>query len=204
MPKKWARRASEKRSDAAAAGEPLDGVVEEPDVEAGVVRHEWRVAGEREEPADRELRARGGAQLGIAQPCETGDGRWQRDAGIHERLEGLVDLERLDPYGADLAHAIARCREARRLEVEDHELGVLDEHVGLRTVREADTRPEPHQPRVPVDDVGEQRVRERRWSPLEREENARRLLRCDRASTRVDQLDEPVGGIEGQLHRAPR
>ena len=47
----------DRRGDAP-AGEPLDGAVEEADVEAGVVRGERRVAREREEAADGELRTR--------------------------------------------------------------------------------------------------------------------------------------------------
>ena len=39
------------------AGQALDRTVEEADVEAGVVRGERRVAREREEPPDRQLRA---------------------------------------------------------------------------------------------------------------------------------------------------
>ena len=169
-------RVDHRRGDPA-PGQSLDGVVEEPDVEAGVVRHERRIAGEREKAAGRASSgARRCAQLGVAEPGERAIGRRQRDAGIDERLEGLRDLERLDPHGADLAHAVARRREAGRLEVEDDELGVLDERVGLRSVGEPDARAEPGETGVTVDDVGEQRVRERRGRALEREENARRLL----------------------------
>ena len=78
----------------APAGEALDGVVEEPDVEAGVVRGERRVAGEREEAADRELRPGRAAQLGVAQAGQARDRRRQRDARVDERLERLGDLER--------------------------------------------------------------------------------------------------------------
>jgi hypothetical protein len=46
-------------------------------------------------------------------------------------------------------------------------------------------------------------VGERRRSALEGEEDARRLFRTDGATPRLDELDEPVGGIERQLHRAP-
>ena len=45
------------RSDPA-AGEPLDGAIDEADVEAGIVSAERRVAREREEPADRQLGSR--------------------------------------------------------------------------------------------------------------------------------------------------
>ena len=156
-------------------------MVEEADVEAGVVRGERCVAGEREEAADGELRTRCAAQLGVAQAGQPGDRRRERDPGLDERLERLGDLERLDAHRADLAHAVARGREPGRLEVEDDELGVLDQRVGLRAVRETDASAEPREPGVTVDDVGEQRVRECRRRALEREEHACRLLRRDRA-----------------------
>jgi hypothetical protein len=143
------------------------------------------------------------AQVGVAQTGEARDRRRQRDAGVDERLERLGDLERADADGADLAHAVARRREARRLEVEDDELGVLDEGLRRLPAGQADAPAEPGEPRVAVDDVGEQGVRERRRGALEREEDARGLLRPDRAPPRVDELDEAVGGVEGELHRAP-
>ncbi len=59
---------------------------------------------------------------------------------------------------------------------------------------------QPGEPRVTVDDVGEQGVRQRRGCTFEREENPGGLLRPDRALPRLDELDEPVGGIERQLH----
>ena len=186
----------------APAGEPLDGVVEEAHVEAGVVRGERCVAREREEAANGELLTRRAAQLGVAQAGQPGDRLRQRDSGVDQRLERLGDLERLHAHRADLAHAIARGREPGRLEVEDDELGVLDQRVRLRAVREAHASAEPRQARVTVDDVGEQGVGEARRRALEREQHACRLLRRDRAPARVDQLDEPVGGIEGELHRA--
>ena len=74
---------------------------------------------------------------------------------------------------------------------------------GVSPVGEADAPAEPGEARVAVDDVGEQGVGERRRRALEREEHARRLLRPDRAAPRVDELDEPVGGVERELHRAP-
>ena len=74
--------------------------------------------------------------------------------------------------------------------------------VRLGAVRERDRAPEPVEASVALDDVGEERVRERRRRALEREERARRFLRRDGAAARVDQLDEAVGGVERELHRA--
>ena len=187
----------------APAGEALDGLVEEPHVEAGVVCSEGRVACEGEEPAHGELGTGRAAQLDVAQPGQTGDRLRQRDPRIDERLEGLGDLERFHANRADLAHAVARGRQTRGLEVEDDELGVLDQRFRLRSVGEADARAEPTQPGVTVDDVREKRVGQARRRTLEREQDACRLLRSHRSPARLDELDEPVGGIERQLHRAP-
>ena len=118
--------------------EPVDLVLQEADVEAGVVRRERSVAGEREEAPYRDLRARGPSQIVLADPGERRDERRQSGAGIDERLERLGDLERSDADGADLADAVAARREPRRLEVEDDELGVLDRRPGFRLAREPD------------------------------------------------------------------
>ncbi len=123
--------------------------------------------------------------------------------GLHERLERLLDRERPDTHRADLAHPVARRREPGRLEVEDDELGVLDQRLALAAVRETYASATPLEARVAVDDVGEERVRERRGRALEREESACRLFRRHRAASRVDQLDEAVGGVERELHRDP-
>ena len=184
------------------AGEVGDGAIEEADVEARVVGGERRVARERQEPTHRELRTRRGAQLGVAKPRQPDDRGRKRDAGTDERLERLLELQRLDPDGADLAHPVARGREACGLEVEDDELGVLDERVRLGAVRERDSRAPPVEASVALDDVGEERVRECRGRALEREERARRFLRRDRAAARMDQLDEAIGCVERELHRA--
>ena len=102
----------DRRGDAL-AGEVGDGAVEEADVEARVVGDERRVAREGEEAAHGELRTRRGAQLGVAKPRQPDDRGRKRDAGTDERLEGLVELQRLDADSADLAHPVARGREAR-------------------------------------------------------------------------------------------
>ena len=187
-----------------AAREPLDRAVDEADVEAGVVSAERRVAGEREEPADRELGSRRAAELGVLQAGQPRDRRRQRHAGLHERLERVRDLERLDANRTDLADAVTTRGEPGRLEVEDDDLGVLDERLGAGLAGEPDACAAPHEARVAVDDVGEERVRQRDGSALEREEHARGVLRRDGAATRVDQLDETVGGVERELHPTDR
>ena len=99
----------EHRSSAAAAGQPLDLLVEERHVEACVVSDEGDVTGEREEATKSDLGARGTTQVRLPNPGQCRDERRQGRARVDERLEGLDDLERPDPDGADLAHA-ARAR----------------------------------------------------------------------------------------------
>ena len=110
----------------APARQPLDLAVEEPQVEARVVGDQRRLSGEAQKLPDGDRRAGGRPQVGRADPGERGDVRREERAGVDERLERLHDLELVDANGADLTHAVAAGREARRLEVEDDELGVLD------------------------------------------------------------------------------
>ena len=90
--------------------QPLHRLVEEADVEPGVVSRERRVGCEREEAPHGELLARRAAEVGVTETGEPSDRRRQRDPRIDERLERVNDLERADADGADLAHAVARCR----------------------------------------------------------------------------------------------
>jgi hypothetical protein len=120
----------------------FDLAVEERHVEARVVRDERRVAREGEEPAQGDLDPRGAAQVDLPDPRQRGDGRRERGPGVDEGLERLDDFERLDPHGADLAHATRARGEPRRLEIEHHELGLLERRV-RRVTGGADARPEP-------------------------------------------------------------
>ena len=120
--------------------------------------------------------------------------------GRDERLERVRDLERLDTYRADLADAVTTRGEPGRLEVEDDDLGVLDERLGAGLACKPDPCAAPHETRVVGDDVGEQRVRQGDGCALECEEDARGVLRRDSAATRLDQLHQTVGGVERELH----
>ena len=135
------------------AREALDRTVDEADVEARVVSGQRSVAREGEEPADRELGPGSAPQLRVVEARHAGDRRRQRDAGLDERVERLGDLEPTDPRGADLADPVAAGREARRLEVEDDDLGILDERVDAALVRQADAHASPREARITVDDV---------------------------------------------------
>jgi hypothetical protein len=181
-------------------GELLDRAVEESDVEPSVVRNERCVAGESEKAKDGEFCAWRAAELPSRDPRQSRDRRREDDARVDERLERLVDRQCANADCPDLAHAIATRREPGRLEIEDDELGVLDRRLAASVAGKADPRSEPGQSRITVDDVGQQAARERRRRTLESEEDARRVLRSDRAPPCVHQLDQPVCGIERELH----
>ena len=73
-------------------------------------------------------------------PVKRGDRRRQRDAGSTSVSNVSATSSALHANGADLAHAVARGREPGRLEVEDDELGVLDQRLRLRLPSARPTR----------------------------------------------------------------
>ena len=176
--------------------------VEEREVEPRVVRDERGVSGERDEAAGRHGRRaeRHGARAGWMPVSDATAGR-QRDARVDERLERVVELERANALRADLADPRGAGREPGRLEVDDDEVRVLEEDVRAGRVGEPDRCAAPGETGVTGDDVVEQRARERRGRAREREEHPGRLLRRHGAAAELDQLDQPVGGVERQLHR---
>ncbi len=166
----------------------------------------WAASGasrrEAEEAADGQLGARSSPQVCVADPGESGDARRKRGTGVDERLEGVLDRERAHAYRSDLAHAVANRREPGRLEVEDDELGVLDQDVGVRWVRQPDACAEPGEPSVTLDDVVEQRAGERGGRAFEREEHVRSVLGRHRPAPSLDELDQSIRSVERELHEA--
>ena len=71
---------------------------------------------------------------------------------------------------------------------------------GTGRVGEPDRGAAPREPRVARDDVVEQRAGDRRRGRREREERAGRLAGRHRPASRLDELDEAVGAVEGELH----
>ena len=187
-----------------ASRQELDLAIEEREVEARVVRDDRRVAGELEQTADRELRPRCPAKGRGVDPGQRRDGGRQRRARVDERLERVLELELTHALRADLADPRRSRREPRRLEIDDDEVRVLEEDVLAGWRREPDGGAAPGEPGVALDDVVEERARDRRWRARERVEQARGLVCRHRPSPELDQLDEPVRGIEGELHTADR
>ena len=136
-----------------------------------------------------------------ADPGDRRDGGGKRDPWVDERLERVLELERPDALRSDLADPRRARRETRRLEVDDDEMRVLESDVRARRRREPDRCAAPGEPRVAGDDVVEQRPGERRRRAREGEQRPRRLVGRHRPPPGLDELDEPVGGIERELHR---
>ena len=108
-------------------GEPRDLLIEERKIEPRVVSHDRGVARELEQAPDRELGPRRAAKGGGLDPGQRDDRRWQRRARIDERLERVLEPEFANALRADLADPRVPRRKARRLEVEDDEVRVLEE-----------------------------------------------------------------------------
>ncbi len=182
------------------AAEALGLAVEEREIEARVVRDEDGVAGELEEAPHRDRRMRAAAQVGIAQARQRADRGADRNAGIDEQLELLLQFELAHTHGADLADARAARPEPRRLEVDDHEGRVLEREIGARRIGEPHGVSPPGEPGVLGDDLVEQAPRHSDRRVPKREQPARGLLDVDRPAPLLDELHEPVSRVEPQLH----
>ena len=170
------RGRAERRLRQAPAVHPQQLLLEEALVEAGVVGDEERVAGEVEEAIDHARDGRRLPQLRLAQAGEAGDRRRERDSRVDEGLEGVDGLERAHANGADLADAVARGREPGRLEVEDDELGLVQQRVGSRS-GERDGGAGAGDPAVAGGEVGQERAGEAVRDRGRGEERAGRLGR---------------------------
>ena len=87
-----------------------------------------------------------------------------------------------------------------RLEIDDDVGRGLERQRSAGRVGEPDVRPTPAEPRIPFDDVREQRPREPGRNMAERIERAGRVLGRYRPVSRLDELDETIGGVERELH----
>ena len=174
--------------------------VEERDVETRVVRDEHGVAGELDEPSRGERSARCTPQLAVVDAGQRRDLERQPLARVDERLERVRQLEALDARGADLADPRAARREPGRLQVDDAERRLLEQHaLGVRD-RERNAASSPGEPRVVADDVVEQRTRHALRHVPECEERARRVLDGNGATPFLDELDQPIRRVEPELH----
>ncbi len=166
------------------------------------MRDQDAVACEREEAPERDVRRRGAPELGVADPREGADRRRERPARADERLECAGRLQAAHADRADLTDLARARRETRRLQVDDDEgCGLQGERIG-RVSGEDERRAGPREPGVGVDDVVEEGAGEPRRRAGEREERARGLGRRYGTAALLDELDEPVCGVQAKLHDA--
>ena len=132
--------------------------LEEALVEARVVRDEQVVAGEGEEALEDAPRPEARRRSSSSRsPVSRAIGSGSATRGFDERLERVDELERPHAHGAELADPVARGREAGRLEVEDDELGLLEQRVGA-AAGQGDGRAGADDPAVARGDLFEQRA----------------------------------------------
>ena len=98
-------------------------------------------------------------------------------------------------HGSDLADLRRARAQAGRLEVDDDVRRVLEQEVDAERPRQRDRVAVPREPGVGLDDLGEERARERDRRLPQREEPARRLLGDDRPAPLLDELHEAIGGV---------
>ena len=120
--------------------------------------------------------------------------------GLTSVSNALRELEPRDPHRADLADPRACRARARSSRGRRRRRSPPRAAAPAPGGRRAPTRPAPGEPRIAVDDVVEQRPREPRRNVPEREERPRRVLDRHRPAPLLDELDEPVGGVERELH----
>ncbi len=167
------RRGAKRRLRQPAAFAPPQLPLEEALVEAGVVRNQRCLGGKDDEAAEHGRDAGRVPQVALAQPGQTGNRLRERNARIDKGLEAVDQLERLDADRAQLADPAGLRREPGRLQVEDHELRLLQQRV--RRARERHGRPRAEDPAVAGAHLGHERGGEPRRDRARRKQDPRRV-----------------------------
>ena len=116
-------------------------------------------------------------------------------------MELVRELELADANRPDLADTRHARAKARRFEVHDDVRCALDRQIRAERRRQADGVAAPRHPRVLAYDLVQQRARETDRRLPQREQPPGRLVDGDGPAPLLDQLDEPIGRVEAQLHR---
>jgi hypothetical protein len=164
------------------------------------VRDEQVVAREGEEPRQHPPERRRPPELVGAQAREPLYRARQGDSRVHQRLEGVDELQPLHADRADLADPVALRGEARRLQVEDDERRLVEQRVA-RLAGEGDGRATADDAAVAGGDVREQRDREPLGDRARGEQRPGRFDRRERPRL-LERLDQAVEGVQRQLHPA--
>ena len=183
-----------RRADARAR-KPLGLPVEEREVEARIVRDEHAVSREGEESLHGLGRPRRSTQLLGPEAGHGARSGPDREPWIDEGLELGFDLEAAKANGSDLADPGLARAQARRLEV-DHDIRrLLEQERRAERLGECHGVAAPRESSIGLDDVCEQRARERNRRLPESEEPPRRVLREHRSALLLDELHQAVGRI---------
>jgi len=174
--------------------QPATLVVEEPEVEGGVVGHQHVLAGEGGEAVERLGDVGPPLDHPVVDPGELGDDGGDRPAGVDEGLEAVDHLEAAHPDGADLGDLRMPRRPAGGLEVDDAERRVGQ--VGVRPVRRRQAHQvasEPREARVALHDLGHELALEALGAPPQAKELRRDVAHLQGAAAPREQRAEAVG-----------
>jgi hypothetical protein len=163
------------------------------------VGNQDRVAREASKPAQRRFDSRSTPQHLIGDAGETADSS-QTWPGRDERFERSVKCEPPDTDCADFANPGIRDREPGRLEVEDHEGGILEAQRLLSFDR--DRAVLPGKSRVALNQSFEQSQREFLGGNRHRKEMPRRVLCRGEPAAFFDERNQSVQAVRSQPHRS--
>ena len=161
------------------------------------MRDQGRVAGEGKEATDDGSDRGRAAQLPFVQPRQPGNRLWEGDTGIDQRLKRVDELQRPHSDRAQLADSACLGRKSRRLQVEDHELGLLQQRV--RSARERNRRAGTHDPAVAAANLAEERGHQPGRDRAAREQEPGGFDRGERPLL-LQRGNEPIEAVERKLH----
>ena len=180
---------------------PAELVVEEPEVELGVVRHQDRVRREVDELGQHDLDGRRAGDRLVVDAGDADDHGRDGHAGVHEGGEGVDLPAALDAHGADLGDLAEARRRAGGLEVDDGEGDVGEVAPPRPPGREPDVHVAlPGEALVALDDVGDELAHELGRAVGDGEEAWPHLAVVEGFAGLLEQAVELVDRGERQLH----
>ena len=180
---------------------PAELVVEEPEVELGVVRDQDRVRREVDELGQDDLDGRRAGDGLVVDAGDAGDHGRDGDAGVHEGGEGADLPSALDAHGADLGDLGEAGRGAGGLEVHDREGDVGEVSPPRPPGRQPDVHVAlPGEALVALDDVGDELAHELGRAVGDGEEARPHLAIVEGFAGLLEQAVELIDRGERQLH----
>ena len=180
---------------------PAELVVEEAEVERGVVRHEHRVRREVDELGQHDLDGRRAGDGLVVDAGDAGDHGRDGHAGVDEGGEGADLAAALEAHGADLGDLAEAGRGAGGLEVDDGEGDVGEVAAPRPPRREPDVHVAlPGEALVALDDVGDELAHELGRAVGDGEEARPHLAVVEGFAGLLEQAVELIDRGERQLH----